>query len=130
MDSTSEADLIWKHTTAKDVYGKQVGIDLFDDGTRWPARTLTPGAANFHECLMSWLCCSSVNDYRGRKDMDIPKIQYVYAIVDRTDPVKRRWVRIGKATYQPAQGTLEVVLDALPIDGKLYIRDAEPSQEG
>lgn len=77
----------WKHTTALTVHGDgkpAAGIDLFDDevnaegkptvsiymrfsdGTRWPARTITPGASNFHECLTAWTLDGGVNDYRKK----------------------------------------------------------------
>lgn len=76
---------MWKHTTARHAYGDSVGVDLFDDelnvageptvsvyvrfqdGTRFPARTITPGADNYESCLLAWCAKGEVNDYRTNK---------------------------------------------------------------
>ncbi len=79
---------IWKHTTAKDAFGDMgatAGVDLFDDelndageptvsvyvrfndGTRFPARTITPGNDGYESCLAAWCARGPVNDYRTNK---------------------------------------------------------------
>jgi hypothetical protein len=44
----------------------------------------------------------------------------VYTVVERKN--KTFWTRIG-AAFENRDGSLSVVLDALPVDGKLQIRD-------
>jgi len=48
----------------------------------------------------------------------------VYTIVER-GPEKKYWVRIGTAFTNRDQ-SLNVRLDASPVNGQLHIRDAEP----
>ena len=47
----------------------------------------------------------------------------VYAIVERRE--KKFWSRIG-AAFQNQDGSVNVLLDALPMNGELQIRDAQP----
>lgn len=74
----------WKHTTGTDPYAETAGVDLFDDelnaageptvsiylraadGTRRPARTITPGTPYFDSVLQAWMEKGTVNDYRTR----------------------------------------------------------------
>ena len=52
----------------------------------------------------------------------------VYTIVDRGGEKKDLWLRIGTA-FVNKDSSLNVVLNALPIDGKLHIREEqEPSE--
>lgn len=41
---------------------------------------------------------------------------------------KNRWVRIG-AAFSNRDGSLSVLLDALPVDGKMQIRDYVPKED-
>jgi hypothetical protein len=52
----------------------------------------------------------------------------VYTIVDRGDGKKDLWLRIGTAFVNRDQ-SLNVMLNALPIDGKLHIREEQDAQE-
>lgn len=56
----------------------------------------------------------------------------VYMIKEtKTGPRKgrARWIRIG-AAYENKDGSLNVVLDALPLSGRLHIRDPNESRQG
>ena len=52
----------------------------------------------------------------------------VYTIVDRGDGKKDLWLRIGPAFVNRDQ-SLNVMLNALPIDGKLHIREEQDAPE-
>ena len=52
----------------------------------------------------------------------------VYTIVDRGDEKKDLWLRIGTA-FVNKDGSLNVVLNALPIDGKLHIREEQNASD-
>ncbi len=49
----------------------------------------------------------------------------VYHIKDLGDGTKSLWTRIGSA-FVNKDGSMNVFLDTLPIDGRLHIRDAKP----
>ena len=49
-------------------------------------------------------------------------MKVVYTIVDDSNQDKSFWVRIGRA-FENKDGSLNVLLDALPVNGKLHIRD-------
>lgn len=51
-----------------------------------------------------------------------------YAVVG-TDKGRTRWLRIGRATVN-RDGSLDVRLDAVPIDGRIQIRDEPCDVEG
>jgi len=55
------------------------------------------------------------------------KSKAVYTIVDKGN-AKSVWVRIGWA-YLNGDGSYNLVLDALPVNGKLQIRDWQPREE-
>jgi len=42
---------------------------------------------------------------------------------------KSKWMLVGSA-FKNNDGSLNVLLDALPLDGKIHIRKIEPKQEG
>ncbi len=48
--------------------------------------------------------------------------QAVYTIVERRDSARKLWVRIGTA-YENRDGSLNVRLDALPLNGMVHIRE-------
>jgi hypothetical protein len=48
----------------------------------------------------------------------------VFTIVERENAPRPFWVRLGTA-FQNKDGSLNVYLDALPVNGKLQIRTAE-----
>jgi len=60
-------------------------------------------------------------------------VKDVYVIYDaKADGRERsRWIRIGVA-FDNKDGSLNVLLDALPLSGRLHIRerDAEPTTNG
>lgn len=41
---------------------------------------------------------------------------------------RARWIRIG-AAFENKDGSLNVVLDALPLSGRLHIRDPDESRQ-
>ena len=49
-------------------------------------------------------------------------IKDVYAIVSNGKDEKGYWVKIGVA-FTNKDGSLSVILNCLPLDGKLHIRD-------
>lgn len=69
---------------------------------------------------------------QGRTGKDTVMIEKkclkVYTIVDRGDGKKDLWLRIGTA-FVNKDGSLNVVLNALPIDGKLHIREEQDAPE-
>ena len=56
---------------------------------------------------------------------DTDKFKVVYTIVDRGEGKKPLWIRIGTA-FPNRDGSMNVHLDALPVNGKLQIRDYVP----
>jgi hypothetical protein len=46
----------------------------------------------------------------------------VYAIYESKDAERSRWVRVGVA-FENRDRSLNVLLDALPLSGRLHIRD-------
>jgi len=49
----------------------------------------------------------------------------VYTIVERKGSDRKLWIRIGTA-FTNKDGSLNLRMDALPVNGELHIRDAEP----
>ena len=62
----------------------------------------------------------------ARSDTHRP-YRVVYAIVERRE--KKFWSRIG-AAFENQDGSVNVLLDALPLNGELQIRDAQPRERG
>ena len=62
--------------------------------------------------------------------MDRPTKNYkvVYTIVERHRDKKKFWLRIG-AAFTNRDGSLNVHLDATPVNGQLQIRDYEPYED-
>ena len=57
------------------------------------------------------------------------KLWVVYTIVDKPGQDKSFWVRIGRA-FKNHDGSFNLNLDAVPINGKLHMRqEAIPSKE-
>jgi len=52
----------------------------------------------------------------------------VYTIVERRRDKKKFWLRIG-AAFPNRDGSLNVHLDATPVNGQLQIRDYQPLSE-
>ena len=48
----------------------------------------------------------------------------VYAIVERRE--KKYWTRVG-AAFENQDGSINLILDAVPLGGDLQIRDPQPS---
>jgi len=46
----------------------------------------------------------------------------VYTIIEKEDWDKDFWLRVGTA-FENRDGSLNLVLDALPVNGKLHVRD-------
>ena len=51
----------------------------------------------------------------------------VYAVIERSG--RKHWLRIGIA-FVNRDGSLNVRLDALPLNGQLHIRDEAPRPDG
>ena len=58
------------------------------------------------------------------------KYKEVFTIVEsgQGDQQKKRWLRIGTA-FTNQDGSFNVILDALPLNGKLNIRDPKPRDD-
>ena len=55
------------------------------------------------------------------------QLKIVYAITERGE--KSYWTRIGIATVN-RDGSLNVRLDAVPVNGAMQVRDYNPREEG
>ena len=53
----------------------------------------------------------------------------VFTIIDKGENAKPFWLKIG-AAFENKDHSWNVVLDALPVDGRLHIRDAEAREGG
>jgi hypothetical protein len=62
--------------------------------------------------------------------MERPAKQYkvVYTIVQRARDGRKFWLRIG-AAFENRDGSLNVHLDAMPVNGQLQIREYVPADE-
>lgn len=56
------------------------------------------------------------------------KIKDVYVISERSDNEKSVWSRVGVAFVNKDE-SLNVILDAVPLKGKLHIRDRKKNNE-
>ncbi len=52
------------------------------------------------------------------------EMKYVYTIVEREGLEKSQWIRLGVAFVNKDQ-SLNLRLDALPVNGTLHIREAQ-----
>ena len=55
------------------------------------------------------------------------KVKIAYTVVEREKDGREFWVRIG-AAFVNRDGSLHVRLDAMPVNGKLHIRDYTPRE--
>ena len=53
------------------------------------------------------------------------KVKIAYTVVEREKDGRRFWVRVG-AAFVNRDGSLNVRLDAMPVNGTLQIRDYQP----
>ena len=53
------------------------------------------------------------------------KVKIAYTIVERDKDGRQFWVRVG-AAFVNRDGSLSVRLDAMPVNGRLQIRDYHP----
>ena len=58
--------------------------------------------------------------------MEKNQLKEVFTIIE-TGEEKNRWIKIGVA-FVNKDNSINVVLNALPINGKLNIRDPKPSE--
>jgi hypothetical protein len=57
------------------------------------------------------------------------EMKYVYTIVEREGLEKNQWIRVGVAFVNKDQ-SLNLRLDALPMNGTLHVRDAQNGKKG
>ena len=57
------------------------------------------------------------------------KVKIAYTVVEREKDGRQFWVRVG-AAFVNRDGSLNVRLDAMPVNGKLQIRDYQPRDSG
>jgi hypothetical protein len=57
------------------------------------------------------------------------KVKIAYTVVEREKDGRQFWVRVG-AAFVNRDGSLNVRLDAMPVNGKLQIRDYQPRDAG
>ena len=55
------------------------------------------------------------------------KVKIAYTVVQREKDGREFWVRVG-ASFVNRDGSLNVRLDAMPVNGKLQIRDYQPRE--
>jgi hypothetical protein len=53
------------------------------------------------------------------------KVKIAYTVVEREKDGRQFWVRVG-AAFVNRDGSLNVRLDAMPVNGTLQIRDYQP----
>lgn len=54
-------------------------------------------------------------------------VKLAYTIVERDKDGRKFWVRVG-AAFVNRDGSLNVRLDAMPVNGQLHIRDYQPPE--
>ena len=54
-------------------------------------------------------------------------VKLAYTIVERDKDGRKFWVRIGAAIVN-RDGSMNVKLDAMPVNGQLHIRDYQPPE--
>ena len=55
------------------------------------------------------------------------KVRIAYTVVERNKDGRKFWVRVG-AAFVNRDGSLNVRLDAMPVNGELQIRDYQPRE--
>ena len=55
------------------------------------------------------------------------KVKIAYTVVERNRDGRKFWVRVG-AAFVNRDGSLNVRLDAMPVNGELQIRDYQPRE--
>ncbi len=55
-------------------------------------------------------------------------MQIAYTIVERAKDGKKFWLKVGTGFFN-RDGSINVRLDAMPVNGKLHIRDYKPFDE-
>ena len=55
------------------------------------------------------------------------KVKIAYTVVEREKDGRQFWVRVGVA-FVNRDGSLTVRLDAVPVNGRLHIRDYQPRE--
>jgi hypothetical protein len=55
------------------------------------------------------------------------KVKIAYTVVERNKDGRKFWVRVG-AAFVNGDGSLNVRLDAMPVNGELHIRDYQPRE--
>jgi hypothetical protein len=55
------------------------------------------------------------------------KVKIAYTVVERENGGRKFWVRVG-AAFVNRDGSLNVRLDAMPVNGVLQIRDYQPRE--
>lgn len=55
------------------------------------------------------------------------KVKIAYTVVEREKDGRKFWVRVG-AAFVNRDGSLNVRLDAMPVNGELQIRDYQPRE--
>jgi hypothetical protein len=55
-------------------------------------------------------------------------VKLAYTIVQRDKDGRKFWVRVG-AAFVNRDGSLNVRLDAMPVNGELHIRDYQPLEK-
>jgi hypothetical protein len=57
------------------------------------------------------------------------EMKYVYTIIEREGLEKSQWIRVGVAFVNKDQ-SLNLRLDALPVNGMLHVREAQKGKKG
>ncbi|MFH1263784.1 MAG: hypothetical protein V1495_10140 [Pseudomonadota bacterium] len=57
------------------------------------------------------------------------EMKYVYTIIEREGLEKSQWIKVGVAFVNRDQ-SLNLRLDALPVNGMLHVREAQKAKKG
>jgi hypothetical protein len=63
----------------------------------------------------------------GGQMLEENKVKIAYTVVERNKDGRKFWVRVG-AAFVNRDGSLNVRLDAMPVNGELQIRDYQPRE--
>jgi hypothetical protein len=71
-----------------------------------------------------------INNSEGRNKMEEnSNMKHVFTMIEKTGEEKARWVKIGIG-FVNRDGSTNIYLDALPINGKINVRDPFKNSNG
>jgi hypothetical protein len=94
-----------------------------------PIRQFTPRSypGSLDRALAPRVQRSRFSFQAGGKMLEENKVKIAYTVVERNKDGRKFWVRVG-AAFVNRDGSLNVRLDAMPVNGELQIRDYQPRE--